>query len=159
VASGSESDNVEVHNAGKYDMVGKRPGTWKRVALVGKALCFRAMDYKIKCEEIFGIELQLVAIADYQFVVSADRIIPSGAHEGGFGQYVDVADDIERALVIYKNWRDKIQSGEYELPTASDHDAARSEQASAFVGLEPFPELAGLTGGIRRTMRLPRKRP
>ena len=41
------------------------------------------MDYKIKGEEIFGIELQLVAIADYQFVVSADRIIPSAAHEGG----------------------------------------------------------------------------
>ena len=117
------------------------------------------MDYKIKGEEIFGIELQLAAIADYQFVVSADRIIPGAANEGGFGQYVDVPDDIERALVIYKKWRDKIQSGEYELPTASDHDAARSERASVFVGLEPFPELAGLTGGIRPTMRLPRKRP
>ena len=117
------------------------------------------MDYKIKSEEIFGIELQLVAIADYQFVVSADRIVPSKEHEGGFGQYVDVPDDIEKALAIYKKWKDKIQNGEYEPPTASEHEAARSKRASVFVGLEPFPELEGLTGGIRRTMRSPRRRP
>jgi hypothetical protein len=114
-----------------------------------KRYVFGPMDYKIKSEEIFGIELQLVAIADYQFVVSADRIVPSKEHEGGFGQYVDVPDDIERALAIYKKWKDKIQNGEYEPPTASEHEAARSERASVFVGLEPFPELEGLTGGIR----------
>jgi hypothetical protein len=117
------------------------------------------MDYKIKREELFGIELELVAIADFQFVVSAERIVPSQDHEGGFGQYVDVPEDIERALLIFQKWKTKIESGAYETPTASDYEAARSNRASAFVGLEPFPELQGLTGGIRRTMRSPRRRP
>ena len=117
------------------------------------------MDYKIKSEELFGIELELVAIADFQFVVSAERIVPSADQEGGFGQYIDIPDDIERALLIFQKWKAKIESGEYEPPTASQHEAARSEQASVFVGLEPFLELDGLTGGIRRTMRSPRRRP
>jgi hypothetical protein len=117
------------------------------------------MDYKIKSEELFGIELELGAIADFQFVVSAERIVPSKEHEGGFGQYVDVPEDIERALLIFQKWKAKIESGEYQTPTASDYEAARSERASAFVGLEPFPELHGLTGGVRRTMRSPRRRP
>jgi hypothetical protein len=117
------------------------------------------MDYKIKSEELFGIELELVAIADFQFVVSAERTVPSKGHEGGFGQYVDVPEDIERALLIFQKWKAKIESGEYETPTASAYEATRSERASVFVGLEPFPELQGLTGGIRRTMRSPRRRP
>ena len=117
------------------------------------------MDYKIKSEELFGIELELVAIADFQFVVSAERTVPSKGHEGGFGQYVDVPEDIERALLIFQKWKAKIESGEYETPRASDYEATRSERAGVFVGLEPFPELQGLTGGIRRTMRSPRRRP
>jgi hypothetical protein len=117
------------------------------------------MDYKIKSEKLFGIELELVAIADFQFVVSAERIVPSQDHEGGFGQYVDVPEDIEKALLIFQKWKAKIEGGAYETPTASDYEAARSNRASAFVGLEPFPELQGLTGGIRPTMRSPRRRP
>jgi hypothetical protein len=124
-----------------------------------KRYVFAPMDYKIKSEGLFGIELELVAIADFQFVVSAERIVPSEVHEGGFGQYIDVPEDIERALLIFQQWRAKIESGEYETPTASDYEAAQSERASVFVGLEPFPELQGLTGGIRRTMRSPRRRP
>lgn len=115
------------------------------------------MDYKIKTEEVFGIELQIVAIADYQFVVSAERTITSASHEGGFGQYIDVPDDIERALLIFQKWKTKIEQGEYETPTASDHEAAMSGPGSAFVGLGNFPELEGLTGGTRLSMRMPRK--
>jgi hypothetical protein len=117
------------------------------------------MDYKIKSEMLFGIELELVAIADHQFVVSAERIVPSKEHEGGFGQYVDVPEDIEKALLIFQKWKAKIESGEYETPTAPDYEVSRSDRAGAFVGLEPFPELHGLTGGIRRTIRSPRRRP
>jgi hypothetical protein len=117
------------------------------------------MDYKIKNELLSGIELELVAIADHQFVVSAERIVPSQEHEGGFGQYVDVPEDIEKALLIFQKWKAKIESGAYETPTVSDYEASRSDRGSSFAGLEPFPELHGLTGGIRRTLSSPRRRP
>jgi hypothetical protein len=95
-------------------------------------------------------------VDNYTFEVSADRLIPSKRHEGGFGQYILVP-DIERALVILEKWKGKIERGEYDTPTASDQEAIDSG-GSVFVRLGNFPELEGLTRGLRQTMRSPRNK-
>ena len=93
---------------------------------------------------------------NYTFEVSADRLIPSKRHEGGFGQYILVP-DIERALVILEKWKGEIESGRSVIFSAFDQEAIDSG-GSVFVRLGNFPELEGLTRGLRQTMRSPRNK-